>query len=128
MLKKLLLLSMVAAFVLIMAACGSNNTASTSDNGGDVQETGAAASQELVIKATDWQFDKTEYTIKKGEATNITVQTDGIHGIEIPDLGVNIAAGKSQVVTFKDAGTYQFHCDVMCGTGHSKMIATIKVE
>jgi len=127
--RKILLVSVVAALVLIMAACGSSND-NKSGNGSSTpaEDTGTAATNEVVIKASNWKFDKEEYTIKKGEATTISFKADGVHGVEIPDLKVKLTDGKSQQVTVDDAGVYELHCDIPCGTGHTKMVAKIKVE
>ncbi|MFC5648139.1 cupredoxin domain-containing protein [Paenibacillus solisilvae] len=129
--KGLLLVFLLAATVLVLAACGSknNDAAPASANNSGVEEPGTAASTELVIEASRFKFDQPVYKIKKGEATKITLDSsDGIHGISIPDLNVKLDAGKSEVVTINDAGEYEFQCNVMCGTGHSKMVAKIVVE
>ncbi|MBW7459118.1 cupredoxin domain-containing protein [Paenibacillus sepulcri] len=127
--KKLLLVSAVTVLVLIMAACGSNNSANNNaPENGAATETSAAAANEVVIKASNWEFDKEVYTIKKGEATTITLDADGVHGIEIPALNVKLTNGKSQDVTIADAGEYELHCNIPCGNGHTQMVAKIKVE
>ncbi|GGD48929.1 cupredoxin domain-containing protein [Paenibacillus nasutitermitis] len=126
--RKILLVSVVAALVMIMAACGSNNDKSGNANNTPAENTGTAAANEIVIKASNWKFDQEVYTIKKGEATTISFKSDGVHGVEIPDLQVKLTDGKSKDVTVNDAGEYELHCDIPCGTGHSKMIAKIKVE
>lgn len=116
----------LAAIVLVLAACGANNNAE--ETGSAVEEPSTAAS-EIVIKASNWEFDQAEYKIKKGEATKISVEAkSGIHGIEIEDLGVKIQTGDSEVITINDPGTYTFFCNIMCGAGHSKMKSTIVVE
>ncbi len=129
--KGLLIVFLLAASVLVLAACGSknNDAATASTTNGSIEEPGTAAAAELVIEASKFKFDQPVYKIKKGEATKITSNsTDGIHGISIPDLDVKVDSGESKVVTINDAGEYEFQCDVMCGTGHSKMVAKIVVE
>ncbi|MFC4099539.1 cupredoxin domain-containing protein [Paenibacillus xanthanilyticus] len=126
MFKKTWLMMTLAAIVLVLAACGSNNNAQETSSA--VEEPATAAS-EIVIKASNWEFDQAEYKIKKGEATKISVETkSGIHGIEIQDLGVKIQAGDDKVVTINEPGTYTFFCNIQCGGGHSKMKSTIVVE
>ncbi|MBO7744684.1 cupredoxin domain-containing protein [Paenibacillus sp. MWE-103] len=129
--KKLLLMAvMLAAAIFILAACGSkSDSGSNAGNSGSVEETGTAAAAKITIKAKRYEFDQPEYTIKKGEPTELTlVSEDGVHGVEIPDLDVKLDSGKPKVVTINDAGTYEFHCDVPCGTGHAKMVAKIVVQ
>lgn len=129
--KSFMIIFLMAAVVLVLAACGAknNDAATASTNNSGVEEPGTAAATELVIEASRFKFDQPVYKIKKGEATKITLNsTDGIHGISIPDLDVKLDAGQSKVVTINDAGEYEFQCDVMCGAGHSKMIAKIVVE
>ncbi|CAH1223306.1 hypothetical protein PAECIP111893_04950 [Paenibacillus plantiphilus] len=126
MFKRMLLLSVVAAFMMIMAACGSNNE---SANDGGVVETGAAATSEVVIKATNWKFDQAEYKIKKGEPTKITLESEeGPHGIGSNDMNFKLSNNDSKVLTFNNPGEYEIHCNIACGTGHSGMIAKIIVE
>ncbi|SFS49717.1 cupredoxin domain-containing protein [Paenibacillus sp. BC26] len=127
--KKLLLMSfMLVAAVLVLAACGSKSS-DTNNAGSGVEETGTAASASIVIKASRFEFDQPVYKIKKGEPTEITLESeDGVHNMEAPDLNLTVNSGKPKVVTLNDAGEYEFHCDIMCGTGHSKMIAKIVVE
>jgi len=131
MMKKALFLCMLAAFVMVIAACGSNNKNNdkTPENASNGVETTGSASQEVVIKASSWEFDKQEYTIKKGEPVKLTLESvNGIHGIEVSDLDVKLGSGDSKVITINDAGEYEFHCNIQCGTGHKKMVAKLVVE
>jgi hypothetical protein len=62
----------------------------------------------------------------------VFVATEGIHGITLPDLGVNdvvnVGSTPSEiVVTPSKLGTFVAHCAVFCGAGHANMILTIKV-
>ncbi|QHT62663.1 cytochrome C oxidase subunit II [Paenibacillus lycopersici] len=129
--KKYLLISMMlAAAIFVLAACGSNANNTNNSSSSNVEETGTAAAAKVTIKAKRFEFDQTEYKIKKGEPTEITVVSeDGVHGVEIPDFGdLKLVSGKPKVVTFNDAGTYEFQCDIPCGTGHAKMVSKIVVE
>nr|WP_239565944.1 cupredoxin domain-containing protein [Paenibacillus sacheonensis] len=122
---------MLAAAIFVLAACGSNSNSNTNTgNGTNVEDTGTAASAKVTIKAKKYEFDQPVYKIKKGEPTEITVVSeDGVHGVEIPDFNdLKLSSGKPKVVTFNDAGTYEFHCDIPCGGGHAKMVAKIEVS
>lgn len=122
--KKLAYALMAIAFLVVLAACGGGNN----DSSGAEPSESLVASQEVVITASSWQFDKTEYKIPKDTPVRITVDNaDGAHGIEIPDAKLKIRGGKSKVVTLA-AGTYEFHCNIQCGAGHGKMVAKLIVE
>lgn len=122
--KKLAYALMAIAFLVVLAACGGNNN----DTSGAEPSESLVASQEIVITASSWQFDQTEYKIPKDTPVKITVDNaDGAHGIEIPDAKLKIRGGKSKVVTLA-AGTYEFHCNIQCGAGHGKMVAKLIVE
>lgn len=93
-----------------------------------------AASQPVVkITAKNWAFTPSTITLKLNQKVKLEFQaTEGIHGIIIPDLGVNdvvnIGSTPSDVeVTPTKLGTFQAHCAVFCGAGHANMILTIKV-
>src|SRR5262249_33933069 len=93
------------------------------------------AAQEKVIQVTAEKFKFTPAVIelKVGEPVTIELTTlDRKHGVQIPDLKVdeNIEPGKVtrvRVVPTK-AGTFEFHCDVFCGSGHEEMAGEIVVK
>lgn len=95
----------------------------------------APAASEPVIKITakNWAFTPGTITLKLHQKTKLEfVATEGIHGITIPDLGVddvvNIQSTPTDVeVTPNKTGTFVAHCAVFCGAGHANMILTIKV-
>ncbi|MBB3114345.1 cytochrome c oxidase subunit 2 [Paenibacillus phyllosphaerae] len=128
MLKKTWLVLAMAAFVLVLAACGAKNENEAAQSAGVEEPT--TASREVVITASNWEFDQAEYKIKKGESVKLTVEAkSGIHGIEFKNLDVNdIRSGDSEVITINEPGTYEFYCNIMCGTGHSKMVSKLVVE
>jgi len=129
MLKKASLLIMLAAFILVIAACGAskNNTPQSA-----VEVIGAdesSISEEVIIKASNWEFDQPTYTIKKGETVKLTLESlAGIHGIKIDKLNVTLDGGKSKVIKVDEPGEYDFHCNIQCGQGHNKMRAKLIVE
>ena len=127
--KFLLLLSIV--FILILTACGSNsNTKETSGSNSGITNTGVAPQDELVIKATNYSFDQKEYHLKKGVPVKIVFENEsGNHGILIPEFELRLdRENASQVIVPDKAGTFQMSCAVMCGSGHSTMIAKIIVD
>jgi cytochrome c oxidase subunit II len=56
---------------------------------------------------------------------------DRDHGFSVPDLGlrIDVEPGKTASVRFvpEKAGTFLFHCDVFCGSGHEEMFGQIIV-
>ncbi|MFC5528612.1 cupredoxin domain-containing protein [Cohnella yongneupensis] len=121
--KKLGYALMTLAFVLVLVACGSKNNS----NGSEPSQS-LVASEELVIKAKSWEFDKAEYIIPKDTPVKITVENlDGAHGVLLSGADVKIRGGKSEVVTLA-AGTYEFRCNIQCGAGHGKMTAKLIVQ
>ncbi len=95
----------------------------------------AACASEPVIKVTakNWAFTPATITLKLHQKVRLEfVSTEGLHGITIPDLGVNdvvnIGTAPSDVeVTPTKLGTFEAHCAVFCGAGHANMILTVKV-
>lgn len=125
MYKKLALALASVVMMLTFAACGSSN-----DKGSAGNESAPAqeASQEIVIKATSWEFDQPEYVIPKDTPVKITLENlKGAHGIEVEGTDIDIRGNGSQVVTLKE-GTYEMRCNLVCGAGHSEMVAKVTVK
>lgn len=139
--KKYIVASMTIAMMLLTSACGGQSETSehanhqqsgvtdtgvaTSDN-----TSGAAQGAQLVVKATNYQFDQPEYHVKKGEPVTIVFDNvQGNHGLMIPALNVNLNARDSSItVTPQEAGTFDMACSIMCGSGHSSMVAKLIVD
>jgi cytochrome c oxidase subunit 2 len=93
------------------------------------------AAQEKVIQVTAEKFKFTPAVIelKLGQPVVLELTTlDRKHGFQVPDLKVdeNIEPGKvTRVRIVPDkAGTFPFHCDVFCGSGHEEMAGEIVVK
>jgi cytochrome c oxidase subunit 2 len=91
--------------------------------------------QEKVIPVTAEKFKFTPAVIelKLGEPVVLELTTlDRKHGFQVPDLKIdeNIEPGKvTRVRIVPDkAGTFGFHCDVFCGSGHEDMAGEIVVK
>jgi cytochrome c oxidase subunit 2 len=93
------------------------------------KETEEANKNTLTIAASNFAFDKSTYEVKAGSTLNVQlVNKQGIHGIEIDGLDVQLQGDKlSQTVTFDQPGTYTIKCIVLCGEGHTEMVATVVV-
>jgi cytochrome c oxidase subunit II len=125
MYKKLALLLASVVMMVTLAACGgSNDKGSAGNASAPAQE----ASQEIVIKATTWEFDQPEYVIPKDTPVKITLENlKGAHGIEVAGTDIDIRGNGSQVVTLKE-GTYEMRCSLVCGAGHTQMVAKVTVK
>ncbi|MCK9860810.1 cupredoxin domain-containing protein [Paenibacillus sp. ATY16] len=117
----------IVAYVLLLTACGAGKNEEVHSGAGEESNTIA---NEVVIKAKNWEFDKAEYRIKKGEAVKLTLDSgSGVHSIAFKDLKIKeLHSGDSEVVTINEAGTYEVFCNVMCGSGHANMKAKLIVE
>ncbi|CAI6018686.1 hypothetical protein PAECIP112173_00165 [Paenibacillus sp. JJ-100] len=109
--------------ILVLAACGSNNDSQAS-------EPEATASEQLVIKASNYEFDQPEYRLKKGVPVKIVYENvNGNHGLLVPELNLQLDTQKSsKVITPEKTGEFEMSCSVFCGSGHSSMISKIIVE
>ncbi|SEO55752.1 cupredoxin domain-containing protein [Paenibacillus sp. OV219] len=129
----------------IASACGSNsdntnsgksnttsNTTTTNNSTNNTKEADSASSgatHEIKLGAKDFEYDQKEIHVKKGEHVKITLASDdGGHGFTIPDYSVDIQGNGSAEFDAANAGTFEFHCSVMCGSGHRDMKGTIIVD
>ncbi|OXM17176.1 hypothetical protein [Paenibacillus herberti] len=124
--RRLPLFTLAALILLVTAACG-GGAAPVSDGPTAAVETTAEPTQEVVIKATNYEFDQKTYTVKKSDALNIKLESDGIHGIRINNTSVQMKPGEEKVYSFSLAGEYQIECSIPCGSGHERMKAVLKV-
>lgn len=92
--------------------------------------TEAKAGPQLKFVASNYQFDKPEYTVKAGEKVTVSLQNkEGLHALEIIGLNVKLDNNtKSAEVTFDKPGTYEVHCVLPCGPGHAQMISKLVVQ
>ena len=95
---------------------------------------GAAATEQVIhLTAKKFEYSPNEITVKKGQPVVIEiVSLDRKHGFTIPELKIrsDVKPGTKNVVRFTPdkAGTFNFHCDLFCGSGHEGMAGTIVVE
>ena len=94
-----------------------------------------AAAPEKVIPVTAEKFKFTPAVIelKLGEPVVLELTSlDRKHGFQVSDLKIdeNIEPGKITRVRISaaKAGTFLFHCDVFCGSGHEEMAGEIVVK
>ena len=93
-----------------------------------------AAENERVIQITAKKFEYSpkEITLKKGVPVVLEFTSlDRLHGFDCPGLKLrmDIRPGKVNTLRFTPdkAGTFPFHCDNFCGSGHEGMKGTLIV-
>lgn len=93
-----------------------------------------AAENEQVIKITAkmFEYSPNQITVKKGVPVVLEFTSlDRLHGFNCPNLGIrtDIVPGKVNRLWFipDKVGTFPFHCDNFCGSGHEGMTGTITV-
>lgn len=94
----------------------------------------SAADNAQVIKVTAKRFEYSpkEITVKKGVPVVLEFASlDRLHGFNCPGLGIrtDIKPGQVNRLQFvpNKTGTFPFHCDNFCGSGHEGMTGTITV-
>ena len=125
--KYLMGLFIVSSLVLAGCASGTDNwnEQTPPKTTGQVVETGVT--KDVYIDGTNWNFAVTGDSINKGDRVRMHVKgSEGVHGIAIPGLGVNsnpIPVGEVRTIEFvaSDSGSFEYFCNVPCGSGHMKM-------
>ncbi|MFC5649215.1 cytochrome C oxidase subunit II [Paenibacillus solisilvae] len=77
---------------------------------------------------SDFTFGEKEYKVKAGKVKLKLINKSGVHGLAIPDLGVDLQGDKLEQDLELKPGKYDMHCAVMCGTGHLDMKSVLIVE
>lgn len=124
------------AAVVALSACGNNNdnnndsanNNSSTNNNASTSEP-SSQTKEMTVDAKSFKFTPSDISLNAGDTVKLTLHnSDGVHGLEIPDLNVNVKNGET--VTFKvdKAGKYDFNCSVQCGAGHDNMTGTLTVK
>ncbi len=124
LMKKLLLGLVTLSLTFILAACGGGDNESSSNDNEDTVSEGAAI---VDIKASNWQFDKEEYTVPAGEVTVNLSNEEGFHEIEVEGTDINVESDGSSSATL-EPGEYTIRCSIACGPGHDDMVATLVVQ
>ena len=94
-----------------------------------------ADEKETVVQVTAKKFEYSpkEIRLKKGVPVVLEFTSlDRLHGFNCPSLNIrsDIFPGKKNVLRFTPdrAGSFPFHCDNFCGSGHEGMTGTIIVH
>lgn len=140
--KSFLFIALMAlAAMLALSACGSNNDEGSSSPSASAPASSSASEPtssapaaggqtiEVTVTATNFAFDPQEIKAKVGDTLKITLKNEsGNHGVESKDLGFNLKNGETAEVVLDKAGTFEYNCSIMCGTGHDSMTGEIIVE
>ena len=92
----------------------------------------AGAEQVVKMTAKRFEYDPSQITLKKGVPVILEITAlDRDHGFKIPALGVRADLKSGEVTRVRIVpdriGTFEFRCDVFCGTGHEDMAGEIVV-
>jgi cytochrome c oxidase subunit II len=94
----------------------------------------AAQPEEQIIKivARKFTYSPNKLTLKKGVPVVLELTTvDVLMGFSVPDFNIRADIIPGQVARVRlvpdKTGTFEFLCDIFCGTGHETMNGTITV-
>lgn len=88
--------------------------------------------QKVEIIAKNFEFHgpdgEKEFYVKAGEEVTLSMKTeDGVHGLLVEGLDVNLDKDQSVKFTPEKAGEYKIVCSIFCGAGHGDMTAKLIV-
>lgn len=109
-------------FVLFLTAC-----AGESKNAIPIEKQPTVNGETIDVIAENWAFNKNSYVVPAGEVTVNLKNSEGFHGIEVEGTDISIEGDGSYTTTL-EPGEYRIVCNIICGTGHHEMIATLIVE
>jgi len=117
--------------VLVLLAGVAGGVAAIHDGVG--QEPAAPAERTLQVTARKFSYLPNELTLKRGEPVILEFTTEDIlMGFNVPELGLRVSIVPGQVTHLRfvpqQTGTFPFHCDIFCGSGHEDMTGTIVVQ
>ena len=97
------------------------------------QDTSDGEVKEFTMQAKRFEFTPSKITVNKGDKVRITVTSvDVTHGFSLPDFGINkkLEPDAPVIIDFvaDKKGTFEFKCNVPCGSGHKTMAGTLIVK
>lgn len=128
--RKGIFVCLFLGLMLVLVACGGKDTGGEAeDQGVGSEDKGSSADNTVEIIATDWAFNQDSYTVEAGEEVTMSlVNEEGMHGIVINDLDVEIDGEGERTFTPTEPGEYTIACSIPCGAGHNDMVSTLIVE
>ncbi|NCN51964.1 hypothetical protein GW931_03055 [archaeon] len=128
---------LIALVVVLIVIFGSGGNTSVNSNSGN-SANGVLANSDGKVKefnlvANEFKFIPGTITVNEGDKVILHIESlDVEHGIAIPQFGVSqtLPVGENVTVEFvaDKVGTYSFHCNVYCGSGHREMEGTLIVN
>jgi cytochrome c oxidase subunit 2 len=125
----------LAAWLLMcIAACGGDDAGrEAAALLRDAQVPIPDGAQVIQVQASRWAYDPSTITLQKGVTTVLELTSSDVHhGFNVPglELRADVLPDRTTrvAVTPTEAGTYLFHCDYYCGSGHEEMEGQIVVE
>lgn len=109
-------------FVLLLTSC-----AGEKKNVVPIEKQSTTHGQIIDVIAENWSFNEIAYVVPAGEVTINLKNKEGFHGIEVKGTDISIEGDGSYTTTL-EPGEYTIVCNIICGTGHHDMIATLIVE
>jgi cytochrome c oxidase subunit 2 len=96
-------------------------------------ENAVAQEKAIAVTAEKFKFTPAVIELKLGEPVVLELTTlDRKHGFQVPDLKIDESIEPGKVTRLRivpdKAGTFPFHCDVFCGSGHEEMAGEIVVK
>ena len=122
-------LRMMLLGLTILSAASARTVAQAANDAG----TGVQGVHEIQVTLRKYEFTPGTLRVRKGEQVKLVMTAaDHDHGFKLDDFNINqkIPKGTTVVVEFTadKAGTFQFHCSMVCGLGHRGMKGTLVVE
>jgi cytochrome c oxidase subunit II len=122
----------VRAVVASLLAAGIVAVASALAAASDAPSSGGAAERVVQVSARRFSYTPDVIELELGVPAIVELTSlDREHGFAVPDLGlrIDVEPGKTARVRVvpEKVGTFPFHCDVFCGSGHEEMAGRIVV-
>ncbi|TAL58269.1 MAG: hypothetical protein EPN86_00455 [Nanoarchaeota archaeon] len=139
--KNIVFAAILVAMMLTLSGCFLKSNPATS--GSIVQDTGTQNAQgtgntgsvkEVHIEASNFQFTVTGPEIKKGDRVKlILTSAQGTHGFAMPAFNIDvgpISPGDTKTAEFvaDQSGSFDYFCNVPCGSGHQSMKGILAVS
>lgn len=95
-------------------------------------DSSAPAARTIVVHARRFSFDPAEIVVRAGEKVHLELISDDVtHSLLVKDLQIDETAKKGHPgeTDFEatHAGDFQGQCGHFCGSGHGRMVFTVRV-
>jgi cytochrome c oxidase subunit 2 len=119
----------VMLIALAFVGCGAGQAA----EGAEAGTAGNAGAVVIQVQASRWSYAPSMIVLKKNVPAVLELTSSDVHhGFNVPGLELRADVLPGQItrvrVTPRKIGTFVFHCDYYCGSGHEEMQGEIVVE